>query len=59
VGRSVLEVVDKIEADASENTQFVHGTTVGLNNLLERKGPKVVLATILHKQKSRPFSKYL
>ena len=43
VGRAVLQAVDKIEADMPEITQFVHGTTVGLNTLLERNGSKVGL----------------
>jgi N-methylhydantoinase A len=45
VGRAVLQAVEKIKADLPQITQFVHGTTVGLNALLERKGARVGLIT--------------
>jgi N-methylhydantoinase A len=45
VGRAVLQAVEKIKADLPKITQFVHGTTVGLNALLERKGSRVGLIT--------------
>jgi N-methylhydantoinase A len=45
VGRAVLQAIDKIKADLPQITQFVHGTTVGLNALLERKGARVGLIT--------------
>lgn len=43
VGNAVIQAIEKIQADMPEITQFVHGTTVGLNTLLERKGAKVGL----------------
>jgi N-methylhydantoinase A len=45
VGRAVIQVIDKIKANMADVNQFIHGTTVGLNTLLERKGSKVGLIT--------------
>lgn len=45
VGQAVLQALEKIKADMPGLTQFIHGTTVGLNALLERKGSKLGLIT--------------
>jgi N-methylhydantoinase A len=45
VGQAVLKAIDKIKVDMPGIKQFVHGTTVGLNALLERKGSRVGLIT--------------
>lgn len=45
IGRAVLDAIEKVQADLSEITIFVHGTTAGLNALLQRKGAKVGLIT--------------
>jgi N-methylhydantoinase A len=42
----VLSVVDQVGGDSLDQTaHFLHGTTVGLNALLERKGARVALLT--------------
>ncbi len=45
VSRAVIEAIMKIRADMSEAKLFVHGTTVGLNTVVQRKGTKVGLIT--------------
>ena len=45
VGQAVLTVIEKIKVDLPGINQFIHGTTVGLNALLERKGSKIGLIT--------------
>jgi N-methylhydantoinase A len=45
VGQAVLNVIDKIKVNMPGINQFIHGTTVGLNALLERKGSKIGLIT--------------
>ena len=45
VGRAVFEAIEKIGVDMSEIDLFVHGTTVGLNAVVQRKGAKVGLIT--------------
>jgi N-methylhydantoinase A len=45
LGLGVLEAIKKIDADMSEATLFVHGTTAGLNIIAQRKGAKVGLIT--------------
>ncbi len=42
---SVLKGIDEVLGDDGEMVFFVHGTTVGLNALLTRKGAKVALVT--------------
>ncbi|MBB6405987.1 hydantoinase/oxoprolinase family protein [Arthrobacter sp. AZCC_0090] len=41
--RGMLSAIDKVVENAGEISFFVHGTTQGLNALLERKGSKVLL----------------
>ena len=41
IGRAVFEAVRKIRVDLSEIDLFVHGTTVGLNAVVQKKGAKV------------------
>jgi N-methylhydantoinase A len=45
VGQAVVTVIEKIKVDLPGINQFIHGTTVGLNALLERKGSKTALIT--------------
>ena len=45
---AVLRGIDQVLGDDGELTFFVHGTTVGLNALLTRKGSKVALVTNEH-----------
>jgi N-methylhydantoinase A len=45
VGQAVITAIDKIKLNMTGINQFIHGTTVGLNALLERKGSKVGLIT--------------
>ena len=43
--RGVIEGIKELVPDLSDIEFFVHGTTVGLNAFLERKGERVVLVT--------------
>jgi N-methylhydantoinase A len=45
IGRAVFEAVQKIRVDMSEVGLFVHGTTVGLNTVVQGKGARVGLLT--------------
>jgi len=45
IGRAVFEAVKKIGIDLSSVGLFVHGTTVGLNTVVQRVGAKVGLIT--------------
>src|SRR3990172_9449060 len=45
IGQAVLTAIEKISVDTPGVNQFIHGTTVGLNALLERKGSKIGLIT--------------
>lgn len=45
IGRAVLDAVLKIKADLREVELFVHGTTVGLNTVVQGKGAKTGLIT--------------
>ena len=36
--RGVLSAIDRLEVDLADVETFVHGTTLGLNTVLERKG---------------------
>jgi N-methylhydantoinase A len=45
IGRAVLEAIKKIGVDMTEVSLFVHGTTVGLNTVVQRAGAKVGLIT--------------
>jgi len=42
---AVLQGIDEVLSDGDEMVFFVHGTTVGLNALLTRRGSKVALVT--------------
>ena len=45
IGHAVLEAIEKIKVDMSEVTLFIHGTTAGINTIVQRKGAKVGLIT--------------
>ena len=45
IGHAVLEAIKKIKVDMSEVTLFIHGTTAGINTVVQRKGAKVGLIT--------------
>ena len=45
IGRAVFEAIRKIEVDMSDIDLFVHGTTVGLNTVVQKKGARVGLLT--------------
>ncbi|MBA7573807.1 Acetophenone carboxylase gamma subunit [subsurface metagenome] len=45
IGRAVLEAIKKIKVDMSEVKLFIHGTTVGINTIVQRKGARVGLIT--------------
>ena len=44
-GHGVLEAIKKIKADMAEVIIFTHGSTVGVNTLVQRKGARVGLIT--------------
>ena len=43
----VLKAIEISEADLNKTELFIHGTTAGINSILERKGAKVALITTL------------
>ncbi|MFI6478779.1 hydantoinase/oxoprolinase family protein [Nonomuraea sp. NPDC050663] len=45
LAEGVFAALDRVGADPADISFFVHGTTQGLNALLERKGAKVLLLT--------------
>jgi N-methylhydantoinase A len=45
IGHAVFEVIKKVGVDMPSTELFVHGTTVGLNTLVQKKGAKVGLIT--------------
>jgi len=45
IGQAVLEATKKIKVDMSEVALFIHGTTAGINTIVQRKGAKVGLIT--------------
>lgn len=45
IGRAVFEAIKKIGVDMREVSLFVHGTTVGLNTVVQRLGARVGLIT--------------
>jgi N-methylhydantoinase A len=45
IGQAVLEATKKIKVDMSEVTLFIHGTTAGINTVVQRKGARVGLIT--------------
>jgi N-methylhydantoinase A len=45
IGQAVLDAIKKIRVDMSEVALFIHGTTAGINTILQRKGARVGLIT--------------
>lgn len=45
IGQAVLEAIKKIKVDMSEVRLFIHGTTAGVNTIVQRKGARVGLIT--------------
>ncbi len=45
IGRAVMDAIKKTHVDLSDVALFIHGTTVGLNTIAQRKGAKVGLIT--------------
>jgi len=45
IGRGVMDAVKKLQVDMSEVALFIHGTTAGINAIVQRKGAKVGLLT--------------
>jgi len=45
IGQAVLDAIMKIKVDLSEVTLFIHGTTAGINTIVQRKGSRVGLIT--------------
>ena len=43
----VIEAIQGLDIDLKQVTSFIHGTTAGLNALLERRGAKVALLTTM------------
>ena len=41
----VLKAINSTEVDLNQTELFIHGTTAGINSILERKGAKVALIT--------------
>jgi N-methylhydantoinase A len=45
IGQAVMDAIKKIKVDMSEITLFIHGTTVGINTVVQRRGARVGLIT--------------
>ena len=45
IGQAIFEAIKKIRVDLNSIDLFVHGTTVGLNTVVQQKGAKVGLIT--------------
>ena len=45
IGQAVSEAIKKAKIDMSEIALFIHGTTIGVNTIVQRKGAKVGLIT--------------
>lgn len=45
IGQAVLDAIEKVEVDMSEVGLFIHGTTAGVNTVVQRKGARVGLIT--------------
>jgi N-methylhydantoinase A len=45
IRQAVLDAIKKIRVDISEIALFIHGTTVGINTIIQRKGARVGLIT--------------
>ncbi len=43
IGQAVLDGLEKIKADMSQVDLFIHGTTAGINTIVEKKGAKIGL----------------
>lgn len=43
IGQAVLDAIKKIKVDLSEINLFIHGTTAGINTIVQRKGAKIGL----------------
>jgi N-methylhydantoinase A len=43
IGQAVMDAIKKITVDMSKIDLFIHGTTVGINTIVQRKGVKVGL----------------
>ncbi|MBN2061345.1 MAG: hydantoinase/oxoprolinase family protein [Deltaproteobacteria bacterium] len=43
IGQAVVDAIKKINADMSEVDLFIHGTTVGINTIVQKKGAKIGL----------------
>ncbi|MBO68028.1 MAG: 5-oxoprolinase [Acidiferrobacteraceae bacterium] len=43
----VIDAIEGLDVDLKQVTSFIHGTTAGLNALLERRGAKVALLTTM------------
>jgi N-methylhydantoinase A len=45
IGQAVLDAIHKIKANMSEVDLFIHGTTAGINTIVQQKGSKIGLIT--------------
>lgn len=45
IGQAVVDAIKKINIDMSEIDLFIHGTTVGINTIVQKKGAKIGLMT--------------
>jgi N-methylhydantoinase A len=43
IGQAVMDAIKKINADMSEVDLFIHGTTAGINTIVQKKGAKIGL----------------
>ena len=45
IGQAVMDAIHKIGVDMSGVDLFIHGTTVGINTIVQEKGAKIGLIT--------------
>ena len=45
IGQGVMDAVQKLDVDMSQVSLFIHGTTAGINAIVQRKGAKVGILT--------------
>jgi N-methylhydantoinase A len=45
IGQAVIDAIKKIKVDMSEVALFIHGTTAGINTIVQHRGSKVGLLT--------------
>jgi N-methylhydantoinase A len=45
IGQAVLDAIKKIRVDMSEVDLFIHGTTAGINTIVQKRGSKIGLIT--------------